>query len=86
MSWNFVPLPILTPERLEQLLETLDITNVEAARLAGVSEATLYRWLSGRSPVPASVIRMLDFMLHAKHGAEMLGVSWSAPEETVDAG
>jgi hypothetical protein len=81
MSWNFSPVPILTPKRLEQQLEELDITNVEAAFFAGVSQATMYRWLANDSPIPASVIRMFDLMIHARHGADMVKIVWGEPAD-----
>lgn len=80
MAWNFSPIPVLTPQRLEQQLEELDITNKEAAYFAGVSDATLYRWLQGVSPVPASVIRMFDLHIFLKNGAGMIKVVWATPE------
>lgn len=70
----------LTPERLSRQLTDLDVTNREAAYLAGVSDATIYRWLKGETSIPASVVRMLDLMLYVRRGQEMIKVSWSAPE------
>lgn len=86
MAWNFTPAPVLTADRLEQQLEELDITNPEAAHFAGVSLATVYRWLSGTTPIPASVVRMFDLMIHARHGAEMIKVAWGIPEDVKEAG
>jgi predicted transcriptional regulator len=84
MSWNFTPMPVLTPERLEQQLEILDLQNSDAAFLCGVSQATIYRWLSGTTPIPASVTRMFDLMIHAKQGAELVKFSWSTPDDAVE--
>ena len=39
-------------QKLAQLLWDLNILNVEAARIAGVGERTMYRWLSGDTKVP----------------------------------
>jgi len=91
MAWNMTPLPVLTPERLEQQLEELDITNEEAAYYAGVSVATLYRWLKGTTPIPASVIRMFDLKLAADAAHSVVKVVWGMPpgedaiEEATDA-
>lgn len=84
------PLPVLTPERLEEQLEELDITNEEAAYYAGVSVATVYRWLKGTTPIPASVIRMFDLKLASDAVHNMVKVVWGTPpgvevaEETTD--
>lgn len=52
-----------TPEALEALLDTLDIKNVEVARLCGVNPTTIQRWLNGHTPIPHAVIRMLTLMV-----------------------
>lgn len=70
----------LTPKRFNQLLVELDLTNIDAAHFAGVNPSTVHRWLTGASPIPASVIRMLALMLHVQKGAEMLRVTWSEPD------
>lgn len=38
-------------ERLERLIEVLDLSKVEAARLMGVSKHVLNHWISGNNPV-----------------------------------
>ncbi len=52
----------LSPQHFRDLLEDLDIPNKEAAALCGVAESSLYRWLKGESPIPASATRMLELM------------------------
>ena len=52
----------LSPQRLRALLEDLDVPNREAAGVCGVTESTLYRWLRGESPIPASAVRMFLLM------------------------
>ena len=81
MAWTLTSLPVLTPERLLEQLEELDITNQDAAYLAGVSVATVYRWLKGDTPIPASVVRMFELQIHIRQGARLAGISWSIPEE-----
>ena len=53
---------LTTPQHLDELLAYLDMTNAEAARLCGVDQRSVYRWLAGTSPIPHSVIRMLELM------------------------
>lgn len=55
----------LTPKRLNDLLLELDILNNELAVMCGVSVRTVYRWLAGTTPVPRSVVAMLE-LLQAK--------------------
>lgn len=52
----------LTPRRLNALLVDLDILNNELAVMAGVSARTVYRWLAGTTPIPRSVIAMLELL------------------------
>ena len=53
-------------QKLAQLLWDLNILNVEAARIAGVGERTMYRWLSGDTKVPQTAIRLFEMMLQVK--------------------
>lgn len=50
-------------EALNGLLWQLNLVNVEAAELCGVSERTIYRWLSGDTKVPTGIIKMLQMTL-----------------------
>lgn len=52
----------LSPRRLNTLLEEMDLLNSELAVLAGVSGRTVYRWLAGTTPVPRSVVAMLELL------------------------
>ena|ERR1044072_9779480 len=54
-----------SPARLLLLLEQLDITNKRLSYLCGVQPNTVSRWLHGHTPVPHSVIRMLELMAGA---------------------
>lgn len=59
----------LSPTYLQTLLERLDILNREFAALAGVSARTAYRWLNGTTPVPRSVILMLELLIERRSKA-----------------
>lgn len=52
----------LSPRRLNTLLTELDILNDELAVMAGVSVRTVYRWLAGTTPIPRSVVAMLELL------------------------
>jgi transcriptional regulator with PAS, ATPase and Fis domain len=47
---------------LRELVEKTGNLYVEVADFLGVNERTLYRWLSGESRIPYSVIKALELM------------------------
>ena len=49
--------------RLNRLLYQLNLVNTEAAELCGVSERTIYNWLSGTSKIHPSAIKLLEMTL-----------------------
>lgn len=76
----------VTPIYLDRQLTELDLQNVELARIADVAPASVQRWLNGSSPVPRSIIVMLELMIHIKRGHQLtqpgsIGVIWAMPEE-----
>jgi len=68
-------------ERLRSLLEALDLTNADAARICGVAEATLYRWLGDKGPIPPMALRMFALIKHLQAAQPLLSVSWSHPDD-----
>lgn len=52
----------LSPTYLNRLLVDLDLLNNELAVMCGVSVRTVYRWLGGTTPVPRSVVAMLELL------------------------
>lgn len=58
-----VDVPDLSPRRLLALLEKLDLPNGDLAAEAGVSQRTVYRWLAGTTPIPRSVMVMLELLV-----------------------
>jgi DNA-binding transcriptional regulator YiaG len=44
-------------------LYQLNLVNTEAAELCGVSERTIYNWLSGTSKIHPSAIKLLEMTL-----------------------
>lgn len=52
--------------KLARLLWDLNVLNVEGARLVGVSERTMYRWLSGKTPIPFAAMRVFELLLEQK--------------------
>jgi len=49
--------------RLNRLLYQLNLVNTEAAELCGVSERTIYNWLSGTSKIHPSAMKLLEMTL-----------------------
>ena len=47
-------------EELQLALWNLNVLNAEAAAIVGVSERTIYRYLSGDTPIPYAVLRTLQ--------------------------
>jgi hypothetical protein len=63
--------PEPTIHDLEVALWNLNVLNAEAAMIAGVSERTIYRYLSGDTPIPYAVLRTLQLTFELrKHGVE----------------
>lgn len=63
--------PEPTIQDLEIALWQLNVLNSEAARLCGVSERTIYRYLSGDTPIPYAVLRTLQLTFELqKRGVE----------------
>jgi hypothetical protein len=61
----------LSPEanRLNHLLWRLNLINVEAAEMAGVSERTIYRWLAGTTKVPPSALKVFEMTLRLREAS-----------------
>lgn len=54
------PPPAPTIQDLQLALWNLNVLNAEAAAIVGVSERTIYRYLSGDTPIPYAVLRTLQ--------------------------
>jgi len=54
-------------KRLAILLWDLNISNKEAIEACGCNPRTLFRWLSGDSPIPRSVLTMFELMLEKQN-------------------
>lgn len=50
-------------KRLSILLWDLNMSNKEAIEACGCNPRTLFRWLSGESPIPKPVLSMFELML-----------------------
>jgi hypothetical protein len=61
--------PLSDADRLNHLLWRLNFVNIEAAEVCGVSERTIYNWLSGTSKIHPSAIRLLEMTLRLREAA-----------------
>jgi DNA-binding transcriptional regulator YiaG len=50
----------MTPAAFASALDALDLSQVQFARLAGVTNGTVSRWVRGVLPVPLWAERLLD--------------------------
>jgi hypothetical protein len=63
-------------EDLEGLLAQLDITDVDAAKALGCHHTSLFRWLTGRTPVPVMVLRFFELMLMLRTHHKTMEAWW----------
>ena len=53
-------------EKFVELSKKLGLNNLEISRLLGVHQRTYYRWASGDTSVPYSVIKVLELLCEQK--------------------
>jgi hypothetical protein len=53
-------------EKFVELSKKLGLNNLEVSRLLGVHQRTYYRWASGDTSVPYSVIKVLELLCEQK--------------------
>lgn len=56
----------MSPDDLARVLEQLELSQTAAARLLGVDERTMRRWIVGHYPVSPTAARFLRFLARAK--------------------
>lgn len=60
----------MQPQQLRSLLEKAGLTQTEAARLIGVTDRTMRRYVSGATQVPRVVICALLYVIHVQKDLE----------------
>jgi transcriptional regulator with XRE-family HTH domain len=53
---------LLKREKLSQAIELSGKTRAEVAEYLGVHDRTLYRWISGETPVPKMVLLSMELL------------------------
>ena len=70
MRCTMCPRPLKSDaNRLNRLLWELNLVNIEAAEICGVSERTIYNWLSGTSKIHPSALKLLEMTLRLREAA-----------------
>ena len=60
----------MTADEYRTAIETLGLSQVEAARLLGVDARTSRRWASGQREVPPPAMRFLRYLIATKKTGE----------------
>jgi len=58
--------PAMTPEEFRELLESAGLTIREAADLLGVSNPTVSRWQTGKTPIGNSSAKLIRALMKPK--------------------
>lgn len=53
---------MITPAHLRQTLDVIGLTDASIAKICGVNQSTLYRWLNGSVPIHPGVMLLLEIV------------------------
>jgi predicted transcriptional regulator len=51
-----------TPAHLRQTLDVIGLTDASIAKICGINQSTLYRWLAGKVPIHPGVMLLLELI------------------------
>jgi transcriptional regulator with XRE-family HTH domain len=51
-----------TPAHLRQTLDVIGLTDASIAKICGINQSTLYRWLNGSVPIHPGVMLLLEIL------------------------
>ena len=51
-----------TPAHLRQTLDAIGLTDASIAKICGINQSTLYRWLNGKVPIHPGVMLLLEIL------------------------
>jgi len=51
-----------TPAHLRQTLDEIGLTDAVIAKVCGINQSTLYRWLAGKVPIHPGVMLLLELI------------------------
>ena len=52
----------MTPAHLRQTLDAIGLTDASIAKICGINQSTLYRWLNGKVPIHPGVMLLLEIV------------------------
>jgi transcriptional regulator with XRE-family HTH domain len=53
---------MITPAHLRQTLDVIGLTDAAIAKICGINQSTLYRWLAGKVPIHPGVMLLLELL------------------------
>jgi len=53
---------MITPAHLRQTLDEIGLTDAVIAKVCGINQSTLYRWLAGKVPIHPGVMLLLEIL------------------------
>ena len=51
-----------TPAHLRQTLDVIGLSDASIAKICGINQSTLYRWLAGKVPIHPGVMLLLELI------------------------
>ncbi len=73
----------MNPKQLRQLLESAGLSQSEAARVIGITDRTLRRYIAGDMPTPRAIEFALLYVIGQKKRADDVGATIRATGKTV---
>ena len=52
----------MTPTHLRETLDAIGLTDAVTAKVCGINQSTLYRWLAGKVPIHPGVMLLLELL------------------------
>ena len=53
---------MITPTHLRETLDMIGLTDAVIAKVCGINQSTLYRWLAGKVPIHPGVMLLLELL------------------------
>jgi transcriptional regulator with XRE-family HTH domain len=52
----------MTPTHLRETLDVIGLTDAVIAKVCGINQSTLYRWLNGKVPIHPGIMLLLELI------------------------
>lgn len=53
---------MITTKHLRETLDAIGLTDASIAKICGINQSTLYRWLNGKVPIHPGVMLLLEIL------------------------